>query len=148
MSNHRESVRPFPCANQPYLLKYGTYTVKWEILTQFKALTPTKLKIQATQLIKGHFGSFKTILDSCLPHTVRPSTSKAATTLAHAEVRTATQTSVLTKHKPPALYIPHLILVTDTAEIITAEQHAQHKSLYLYRDMVAAVNQLFPRQMH
>ena len=61
MSNCRQSVRPFPCANQPYLLGYNTYTY-----------TPTKLKIQATQLIKGHIGSFKTILDSfqdpCLNH--------------------------------------------------------------------------------
>ena len=73
MSNHRQSVRPFPCAKQPYLLKYGIYMVKLEkILTQFKALTPTKLKIQETWLIKGHIGSFKTILDSfqdsCLNH--------------------------------------------------------------------------------
>ena len=50
--------------NQPYLLEYATYMVKLGILTQFKALTPTKFKIQATQLIKGHIGSFKTILDS------------------------------------------------------------------------------------
>ena len=73
MSNHRQSVRSFPCAKQPYLLEYGTYMVKLEeILTQFKAITPNKLKIQATQLIKGHIGSFKTILDSfqdpCLNH--------------------------------------------------------------------------------
>ena len=73
MSNHRLSVRPFPCAKQPYLLECSAYTVILEeIPTQFKTLTPTKLKIQATQLIKGHIGSFKTILDSfqdpCLNH--------------------------------------------------------------------------------
>ena len=49
------------------------HTVKLEeILTHFKTITPNKLKIQATQLIKGHIGSFRTILDSfqdpCLNH--------------------------------------------------------------------------------
>ena len=61
MSNHRQSVRSFPSANQPYLLEYGTYTVKLEILIQVKALTTSKLKIQATQQIKEHLDSFKTI---------------------------------------------------------------------------------------
>ena len=73
MSNHRQSVRSFPCAKQPYLLEYSTYTIKLEeILTHFKIITPNKFKIQAIQLIKGHIGSFKTILDSfqdhCLNH--------------------------------------------------------------------------------
>ena len=65
MSNCRQSVRSFPCTKQPYLLKHGTYMVKLdEILTHFKTITPNKFKIQATQLIKEHFGTFKTILDS------------------------------------------------------------------------------------
>ena len=43
------------------------------------------------------------------PH-IRPSTDEAATALAHAEAHAATQTSMLTQHKPPALYIPHSYL--------------------------------------
>ena len=62
-----------PIQNSHICLSMAHIQVKLEeILTQFKALTPTKLKIQATQLIKGHIGSFKTILDSfqdpCLNH--------------------------------------------------------------------------------
>ena len=72
MSSHRQSVRSFPCSKQPYLLEYDTYMVKLEILTQSKALTPNKLKIQATWLIKRHIGSFRIISDSfqdhCLNH--------------------------------------------------------------------------------
>ena len=73
MSNHRQPVRSFPCAKQPYLLEYGTHTVKLEeTLIHFKTITPNKSKIQAIQLIKGHIGSFRTILDSfqdpCLNH--------------------------------------------------------------------------------
>ena len=45
---------------KPYLLEYGTNTVEL-ILTQFKALTVSKLKTQATQQIKEHLSSFKTI---------------------------------------------------------------------------------------
>ena len=73
MFNCRQSVRLFPCAKQPYLLEYGKYMVKLEeILIHFRTITPNIFKIQATWLIKGHIGSFKTILDSfqdpCLNH--------------------------------------------------------------------------------
>ena len=65
MSNHIQSVRLFPCANQPYLLEYGPNSVELEgILIQVKALTASELKLQATWQIKGNFGSFKTISDS------------------------------------------------------------------------------------
>ena len=46
----------------------------------------------------------------CLPLTLRLSTSEATAALAHAEACTAMQTSVLTQHKPPHLYIPHSYL--------------------------------------
>ena len=52
MSNHRQSARPFPCAKQPYMLKYDTYTVKLEIFIHYKTITPNKLKIQATWPIR------------------------------------------------------------------------------------------------
>ena len=73
MFNCRQSVRSFPCAKQPYLLEYGKYMVKLEeILIHFRTITPNIFKIQATWLITGHIGSFKTILDSfqdpCLNH--------------------------------------------------------------------------------
>ena len=74
MSNHRQSVRPFPCAKQPYLLEYGTYTVKLEeILTQFQGPHSNKIKNTGNTVNKRrHIGSFKTILDSfqepCLNH--------------------------------------------------------------------------------
>ena len=65
MSNHRQSVRSFPSANQPYLLEYGTYTVNLEeILIQIKSLTTSKLKIQATRQIMEHLGFFQDHFDS------------------------------------------------------------------------------------
>ena len=79
------------------------------------------------------------------PH-VRLSTSEAAATLAHAEVRTATQTSMLTQHKPPHLYILHT-LVPDTAEIIKAEQTACNNNkhlIYLYQDTYPCMNHPTP----
>ena len=65
MSNCSQSVRAFPCANLPYLLEYGTNTVKLEeILISFKALTTSKLKIQATWQINGTSWFFQDHLDS------------------------------------------------------------------------------------
>ena len=50
-----------PLYKSAIFAEYSTNTVELEILTQFKTLTTSKSKIQATQQIKGYSGSFKTI---------------------------------------------------------------------------------------
>ena len=62
---------------------------------------------------------------------LRPSTSEATAALAHAEIHAATQTSVLTQHKPLHLYIPQLP-VTNTAQIIKAEPTACTTQIFVF----------------
>ena len=73
MPNHRQSVRSFPCAKQPYLLEYGTHMVKLEeILIHFKTITPNKFKNKGNTVNKGTYWFFQDHLDSfqdhCLNH--------------------------------------------------------------------------------
>ena len=65
MSNCRQSVRPFPCTNQPYLLENGTNTVELEeILTQFQGPHHIKAKNTGNMPNKGTFWLFQDHLDS------------------------------------------------------------------------------------
>ena len=67
MSNCRQSVRSFPVQNSR-ICSNMAHMVKLEILIHVRTITPNKSKYRQNSKLKGHIGSFKTILiqDPCL----------------------------------------------------------------------------------